>query len=61
MRKKLKAACKNLSKQEKIQLYIDALREHNVKQNVKHGIKQQATKVARSVIKRIKRGKKKSA
>lgn len=54
IRHKLKKACKNLSKREKVELYIDAFREHNVGTKVRHTIKKTAKKVAKTVIKSAK-------
>lgn len=58
MRRKLRKACKDLSRKEKAELYIDALRKHNVGHNVRHSIRHEAKKVARSVIKKAKKNKK---
>lgn len=58
MRRKLKRACKGLSRKESAELYINALRKHNVKHTVNKNIKREAKKVAKSVIKSAKKNKK---
>lgn len=55
VRDKLKLACKDLNKKEKMELYIDALRLYNVARNVKRGIKHTAKKVAKRVIRKAKK------
>lgn len=61
MRRKLRYACRNLSKQEKMQLYINALKKYNVKKTVNHSIKRTAKKVTKRVIHSAKGKNKKSA